>query len=67
MVLLSYTIRQTIDAQLSTMLAEQVDQAQSGLDALILSQKTINSLHRNNADIEKYVLLDLCYVKSVKL
>ncbi|MQL87918.1 hypothetical protein Taro_020477 [Colocasia esculenta] len=41
------------DAQLSTMVAEQVEQAQSGIEALALSQKTINQLRDNFLSIEK--------------
>ncbi|MCD7446719.1 SNARE-binding exocyst subunit S6, partial [Datura stramonium] len=45
--------QQANDAQLSTMVAEQVEQAQSGLQALNLSQKTINQLRENFISIEK--------------
>ncbi|KAL6970867.1 SNARE-binding exocyst subunit S6 [Sarracenia purpurea var. burkii] len=41
------------DAQLSTMVAEQVEQAQAGLESLSLSQKTINDLRENFVSIEK--------------
>ncbi|KAL8514219.1 hypothetical protein ACS0TY_013372 [Phlomoides rotata] len=41
------------DAQLSTMVAEQVEQAQEGLESLSLSQKTISHLRENFVDIEK--------------
>ncbi|KAF6175649.1 hypothetical protein GIB67_022651 [Kingdonia uniflora] len=50
------TIMQANDAQLSTMVAEQVEQAQSGLEALTLSQKTINQLRENFVSIEKLCL-----------
>ncbi|XP_020090382.1 exocyst complex component SEC6 isoform X3 [Ananas comosus] len=45
--------QQTNDAQLSTMVAEQVEQAHAGIDALALSQKTINTLRENFVAIEK--------------
>ncbi|XXG63889.1 hypothetical protein AAC387_Pa05g1979 [Persea americana] len=45
--------QQANDAQLSTMVAEQVEQAQAGLEALALSQKTINQLRENFLSIEK--------------
>ncbi|KAL9382525.1 hypothetical protein Peur_025560 [Populus x canadensis] len=45
--------QQANDAQLSTMVAEQVEQAQSGLESLSLSQKTINQLRENFISIEK--------------
>ncbi|XP_073010265.1 exocyst complex component SEC6 [Typha latifolia] len=45
--------QQTNDAQLSTMVAEQVEQARAGIDALALSQKTINNLRSNFVSIEK--------------
>ncbi|KAF8377237.1 hypothetical protein HHK36_030611 [Tetracentron sinense] len=46
------TRQQANDAQLSTMVAEQVEQAQAGLEALSLSQKSINQLWENFIDIE---------------
>lgn len=45
--------QQANDAQLSTMVAEQVEQAQAGLQSLNLSQKTINQLRENFLSIEK--------------
>ncbi|KAL8514221.1 hypothetical protein ACS0TY_013372 [Phlomoides rotata] len=45
--------QQANDAQLSTMVAEQVEQAQEGLESLSLSQKTISHLRENFVDIEK--------------
>ncbi|GER47909.1 exocyst complex component SEC6 [Striga asiatica] len=45
--------QQANDAQLSTMVAEQVEQAQAGLDSLSLSQKTISELRENFVEIEK--------------
>ncbi|XP_047340978.1 exocyst complex component SEC6 [Impatiens glandulifera] len=45
--------QQANDAQLSTMVAEQVEQAQAGLDALSSSQKTITHLRGNFISIEK--------------
>ncbi|KAG6737921.1 hypothetical protein POTOM_059453 [Populus tomentosa] len=45
--------QQANDAQLSTMVAEQVEQAQSGLESLSLSQKTISQLRENFISIEK--------------
>ncbi|KAH8480237.1 hypothetical protein H0E87_030477 [Populus deltoides] len=45
--------QQANDAQLSTMVAEQVEQAQSGLESLALSQKTISQLRQNFISIEK--------------
>ncbi|CAK7323622.1 unnamed protein product [Dovyalis caffra] len=47
------TRQQANDAQLSTMVAEQVEQAESGLESLSLSQKTINQLRENFISIEK--------------
>ncbi|OVA08094.1 Exocyst complex component Sec6 [Macleaya cordata] len=47
------TRQQANDAQLSTMVAEQVEQARAGLEALSLSQKTINNLRENFLSIEK--------------
>ncbi|KAG6752303.1 hypothetical protein POTOM_044526 [Populus tomentosa] len=47
------TRQQANDAQLSTMVAEQVEQAQSGLESLSLSHKTINQLRENFISIEK--------------
>ncbi|KAK1273594.1 hypothetical protein QJS04_geneDACA012155 [Acorus gramineus] len=49
-----YVLRQQAnDAQLSTMVTEQVEQAQSGIEALALSQKTINQLKDNFGSIGK--------------
>ncbi|CAH9113283.1 unnamed protein product [Cuscuta epithymum] len=45
--------QQANDAQLSTMVAEQVEQAQAGLESLSLSQKTISQLRENFFSIEK--------------
>ncbi|XP_058084491.1 exocyst complex component SEC6 isoform X1 [Magnolia sinica] len=45
--------QQANDGQLSTMVAEQVGQAQSGLESLAMSQKTINQLRDNFLSIEK--------------
>ncbi|CAH9101587.1 unnamed protein product [Cuscuta europaea] len=45
--------QQANDAQLSTMVAEQVEQAQAGLESLTLSQKTISQLRENFFSIEK--------------
>ncbi|KAG0497649.1 hypothetical protein HPP92_002340 [Vanilla planifolia] len=45
--------QQANDAQLSTMVAEQVEQAHAGIDALSLSQKTINQLREKFLAIEK--------------
>ncbi|OIT40319.1 exocyst complex component sec6 [Nicotiana attenuata] len=45
--------QQANDAQLSTMVAEQVEQAQAGLQSLNSSQKTINQLRENFLSIEK--------------
>ncbi|KAF3630401.1 exocyst complex component SEC6 [Capsicum chacoense] len=45
--------QQANDAQLSTMVAEQVEQAQAGLQSLSSSQKTINLLRENFLSIEK--------------
>ncbi|KAL7116568.1 hypothetical protein ACP275_03G012600 [Erythranthe tilingii] len=45
--------QQANDAHLSTMVAEQVEQAQGGLESLSLSQKTIGQLRENFVDIEK--------------
>lgn len=47
------TRQQANDAQLSTMVAEQVEQAQAGLESLSLSEKTINLLRDNFLSIEK--------------
>ncbi|XP_038696571.1 exocyst complex component SEC6-like [Tripterygium wilfordii] len=44
--------QQANDAQLSTMVAEQVEQAQTGLESLSLSEKTINMLRENFVAIE---------------
>ncbi|GJM86850.1 hypothetical protein PR202_ga02748 [Eleusine coracana subsp. coracana] len=48
--------QQTNDAQLSTMVAEQVEQAHAGINALALSQETINKLRENFIDIDKLCL-----------
>ncbi|KAK9682065.1 hypothetical protein RND81_10G047900 [Saponaria officinalis] len=45
--------QQANDAQLSTMVAEQVEQAQAGLKSLSLSENTINELRENFISIEK--------------
>ncbi|CAM0944174.1 unnamed protein product [Alopecurus aequalis] len=45
--------QQTNDTQLSTMVAEQVEQARAGINALAVSQETINSLRENFIDIDK--------------
>ncbi|PON45885.1 Exocyst complex component Sec [Parasponia andersonii] len=47
------TRQQANDAQLSTMVAEQVEQAQAGLESVSLSEKTINQLRENFVSIEK--------------
>ncbi|WCJ33601.1 Exocyst complex component SEC6 [Euphorbia peplus] len=47
------TRQQANDAQLSTMVAEQVEQAQKGLAALGSSQKTINELRENFIGIDQ--------------
>nr|XP_043639938.1 exocyst complex component SEC6 [Erigeron canadensis]XP_043639939.1 exocyst complex component SEC6 [Erigeron canadensis]XP_043639940.1 exocyst complex component SEC6 [Erigeron canadensis] len=48
--------QQANDAQLSTMVAEQVEQAQSGLKALASSEKTVNHLRDNFVNIERLCL-----------
>ncbi|RLN08636.1 exocyst complex component SEC6 isoform X2 [Panicum miliaceum] len=45
--------QQTNDAQLSAMVAEQVEQAHAGINALAVSQETINKLRENFIDIDK--------------
>ncbi|XP_076901096.1 exocyst complex component SEC6-like [Bidens hawaiensis] len=45
--------QQANDAQLSTMVAEQVEQAQAGLKALASSEKTVNHLRENFVSIER--------------
>lgn len=45
--------QQANDAQLSTMVAEQVEQAQGGIEALSSAQKTISQLRDNFLSIEK--------------
>ncbi|GAB4845218.1 SNARE-binding exocyst subunit S6 [Ancistrocladus abbreviatus] len=45
--------QQANDAQLSTMVAEQVEQAQAGLESLVSSQKTITQIRENFLSIEK--------------
>ncbi|CAI9777987.1 unnamed protein product [Fraxinus pennsylvanica] len=45
--------QQANDAHLSTMVVEQVEQAQAGLESVSLSQKTINHLRENFVEIEK--------------
>ncbi|XP_034701775.1 exocyst complex component SEC6-like isoform X1 [Vitis riparia] len=47
------TRQQANDAQLSTMVAEQVEQAQAGLESISSSQKTINQLRENFLSIER--------------
>jgi exocyst complex component 3 len=44
--------QQANDAQLSAMVAEQVEQAQAGLESLALSQKTTNQVRDNFVSIE---------------
>ncbi|KAL5180906.1 Exocyst complex component SEC6 [Glycine soja] len=44
--------QQANDAQLSTMVAEQVEQSQAGLKSLSFSEKTINQLRENFVSIE---------------
>ncbi|KAL9446273.1 hypothetical protein AB3S75_014027 [Citrus x aurantiifolia] len=46
--------QQANDAQLSTMVAEQIEQGQTGLESLALSQNTINQLRENFISIERY-------------
>uniref|UniRef100_A0A7C8Z3V1 Exocyst complex component Sec6 n=2 Tax=Opuntia streptacantha TaxID=393608 RepID=A0A7C8Z3V1_OPUST len=45
--------QQANDAQLSSMVAEQVEQAQDGLKSLSLSEKTVSHLRENFVSIEK--------------
>ncbi|KAF1898950.1 hypothetical protein Lal_00019071 [Lupinus albus] len=45
--------QQANDAQLSTMVVEQVEQAQAGLKSLSLSEKSVNQLRENFLSIEK--------------
>ncbi|KAL6653047.1 hypothetical protein ACP70R_011972 [Stipagrostis hirtigluma subsp. patula] len=45
--------QQPNDAQLSTMVSEQVEQAHAGINALALSQETIDKLRQNLIDIDK--------------
>ncbi|XP_051123583.1 exocyst complex component SEC6 [Andrographis paniculata] len=45
--------QQANDAQLSTMVAEQVEKAQAGLESLSLSKKEISSLRDNFGEIER--------------
>lgn len=45
--------QQANDAQLSAMVAEQVEQAQAGLKSLSLSEKTVSHLRENFVSIEK--------------
>ncbi|XP_024976403.1 exocyst complex component SEC6-like [Cynara cardunculus var. scolymus] len=47
--------QQANDAQLSTMVAEQVEQAQAGLKALGSSEKTVNQLRENFVSIDRYI------------
>ncbi|RVW24163.1 Exocyst complex component SEC6 [Vitis vinifera] len=47
------TRQQANDAQLSMMVAEQVEQAQAGLESISSSQKTINQLRENFLSIER--------------
>lgn len=46
---------QANDAQLSTMVAEQVEQAEAGLESLSSSEKIIYELRDNFISIDKYV------------
>ncbi|XP_044489657.1 exocyst complex component SEC6 [Mangifera indica] len=46
--------QQANDAQLSTMVADQIEQAQSGLESIALSEKAITQLRENFIFIEKY-------------
>ncbi|KAL6493139.1 SNARE-binding exocyst subunit S6 [Orobanche gracilis] len=63
-----YIVRQQAnDAQLSTMVAEQVEQAQAGLDSLSLSPKTISDLRENFVEIEKLCLLDVEGMMSISV
>ncbi|XP_071735133.1 exocyst complex component SEC6-like isoform X2 [Rutidosis leptorrhynchoides] len=48
--------QQANDAQLSTIVAEQVEQAQAGLKALASSEKTVNHLRGNFVNIERLCL-----------
>ncbi|XP_076905936.1 exocyst complex component SEC6-like [Bidens hawaiensis] len=48
--------QQANDAQLSTMVAEQVEQAQAGIKALASSEKTVNHLRENFVSIERLCL-----------
>ncbi|KAI5391620.1 SNARE-binding exocyst subunit S6 [Lathyrus oleraceus] len=48
----SFDYFQANDAQLSTMVAEQVEQSQAGLKSLSFSEKTINQLRENFLSIE---------------
>lgn len=48
--------QQANDAQLSTTVAEQVEQAQTGLKSLSLSEKTVNHLRENFVSIEQLCL-----------
>ncbi|XP_059597340.1 exocyst complex component SEC6 isoform X1 [Vitis vinifera] len=47
------TRQQANDAQLSMMVAEQVEQVQAGLESISSSQKTINQLRENFLSIER--------------
>lgn len=51
----SFHLFQATDAQLSTMVAEQVEQAQAGLKALASSEKNVNQLRQNFVNIERYI------------
>ena len=53
------------DAQLSTMVADQVDQAHAALHSLSLSENTIDHLHHNFLSIEKYVFTYIILVASI--
>ncbi|KAL4589658.1 hypothetical protein LXL04_002566 [Taraxacum kok-saghyz] len=48
-----FTLNQATDAQLSTMVAEQVEQAQAGLKALGSSEENVNQLRQNFVNIER--------------
>ncbi|KAH9692245.1 exocyst complex component SEC6 [Citrus sinensis] len=46
--------QQANDSQLSTMVAEQIEQAQTGLESLALSEQMISQLRENFISIERY-------------
>ncbi|KAL4590542.1 hypothetical protein LXL04_003474 [Taraxacum kok-saghyz] len=48
-----FTLNRATDAQLSTMVAEQVKQAQAGLKALGSSEENVNQLRQNFVNIER--------------